>query len=833
MQDTTPPKRGVSIKERIKRTATGRKPAHSFSAASTQVTTATGSVTEAGGRFIGKTRTKSADRGNVKSVNEFIGKTTAKPAAKLAAKPAGKATTKHAAKLAAKPAGKPTAKPAPKLAAKPTGKPVPKTTAKRKHVVRHPESVISSKSQITPLTTQSEQSKTSTLKIYIPDSAASSAAKTTESTAVKSKNKTVQPKSRTGRSGRNKQNQRPTPANKLTSEQTITPATFTSSQLPAIRENIWPSLDIARSEPHYSPSFKALRMHKGTTLNLKSEADKAKPKTKVKALRVIPLSGLCEVGRNMTVLEYGNDMIIIDCGVSFPDDSHPGIDSIIPNMEYVFKNVHKLRGVFITHGHEDHIGALSWLMEKIDAPVYATPLPIELIRYKLEDRGIKGKDKLLRTVHDGDVIKAGCLSVEYIHVNHSIADACALAIRTPIGTVIHTGDFKIDYTPINGGVIDLPRLASIGSEGVLLLLCESTNIERAGFSPSEKVVGETFAGIFAEATGRVIVATFSSNVYRIQQIIDAAERHNRKVALIGRSMQNVFRAADSLGYIKRRADTIIDLANVDNYAPEELVIITTGSQGEPLAALTRMAFDEHRKVEINPSDTIIISATPIPGNEKPIYRVINELYKKGAKVIYSSLAHIHVSGHAYREEIKLIHELLRPKYFIPVHGEYRMLHLHAELAHEIGQPWDTIFILNNGDICQITENDAKIVGSFNAEPVLIDGKSATTLDNNVLESRKILAEEGIIVISLCVNKATQTLAAAPAIQTRGFVYQSDLSDIESETTALIHRYIKKVVNNNKPLADMLRSHQFRDQLYSLFYEKTSRRPIVLVSVLEV
>lgn len=602
----------------------------------------------------------------------------------------------------------------------------------------------------------------------------------------------------------------------------LTPLSVTNTEM---REMIWQNLDLDRTGPHFSPSFKPLR--------LQENQGKTRIKQKQKALRIIPLSGLCEVGRNMTVIEYGNDMIIVDCGVSFPDESHPGIDSIIPNMEYVFSNLHKLRGIFITHGHEDHIGAISWLLNRVDAPLYTLPLPASLIRYKLEDRGVKGKDKLIRVVHAGDFVHAGCMKIEYIHVNHSIADACALAITTPEGVILHTGDFKIDYTPINGEIIDLPRLSQIGSEGILLLMCESTNVERPGFSPSERVVGESFADIFANAKGRVIVATFSSNVYRIQQIIDAAERHKRKVALIGRSMQNVFRAADSLGYIHRQADTIIDLNVADQYSPEELVIITTGSQGEPMAALTRMAFNEHRKIEINEQDTVIISATPIPGNEKPIYRVINELYKKGAKVIYSSLAHIHVSGHAYREEIKLLHKLLRPKYFIPIHGEYRMLHMHGELAHEMGQPWDSIYILNNGDVFQISGEEAAIVNQIEAEPVLIDGTSATTIDNAVLESRRILAEEGIVVVSLCVDHDNQGLATNPAFQTRGFVYQSDLSVIQTEAARFIHGFIRKVTNNEKPLAESLKSHAFREQLQNLFYQQTSRRPIVLVSVLEI
>lgn len=614
---------------------------------------------------------------------------------------------------------------------------------------------------------------------------------------------------------------------------------FKGSILPSLkqRQAIWANFDFSREEPHLSPSFIAMKLKRrkptrGQQPQSAKRVKKATLKPRTDALKVIPLGGLCEVGRNMTALEYGQDLIVVDAGVSFPDENQPGIDSVIPNMQYIFDNLHKLRGIFITHGHEDHIGSLPWLMKKVQAPVYTTPLPAALIRNKLVDKGVKGKHDLIREVRAGDRIKAGCMEIEYIHVNHSIADACALAIRTPAGTVVHTGDFKVDYTPIDAGPIDLPRLATIGAEGVLLLLCESTNVERPGFSPSERVVGESFADIFAEATGRIFVATFSSNVYRVQQIIDAAERHHRKVALIGRSMQSVFQAADSLGYIRRQPDTIIDLHEIDHYEPEELVIITTGSQGEPMAALTRMATDQHRTIEIDETDTVVISATPIPGNEKPLYRVINELYKRGAKVVYSSLAHIHVSGHAYREEIKLMHQLIQPKYFMPVHGEYRMLHIHAQLAHDLGQPWDSIFMLNNGDILQISDQGAGILASLPAEPVLIDGKSSTTLDNAVLESRRTMAEEGLVCLSLCVDAQGQGLACPPAFESRGFVYANDLQAIQKLASDEIDKFVNRTVHAGKPLAALLRSEQFADNMKSVLANRTQRKPIVVVSVLE-
>ena len=369
--------------------------------------------------------------------------------------------------------------------------------------------------------------------------------------------------------------------------------------------------------------------------------------TRTKSLKVIPLGGLCEIGKNMTIYEYGRDMIIVDVGVAFPEESQPGIDSVIPDMSYVLENRDKLRGIFLTHGHEDHIGSLAYLLKSVDVPVFGGRLTMELVSYKIEEKGIRNREKNLRVIQAGERIRAGCFEIEPVHVNHSIADAFAFAIRTPVGLCIHSGDFKIDYTPIHGDPIDLRRFAALGREGVLLFFCESTNVERQGFSSSESTVGEAFSEHFKKATGRILVATFSSNVHRVQQVITAAEENNRKVALVGRSMLNVCRAANNLGYLEMKSDTLIDISEVNQYAPEQLVIITTGSQGEPLAALTRMAFAEHRFIQINSTDTVIISATPIPGNEKPIYRVINELYKRGANVVYSDLADIHVSGHAY------------------------------------------------------------------------------------------------------------------------------------------------------------------------------------------
>lgn len=551
-----------------------------------------------------------------------------------------------------------------------------------------------------------------------------------------------------------------------------------------------------------------------------------------KAIKIIPLGGLCEVGRNMTAIEYNDEIIVVDIGISFPDGSQPGIDHIIPNFNYIIQNKHKLKAVFITHGHEDHIGAVSYFVEALSCTVYAPPLALALINLKLEEKRLNKRARLFE-VRSGDVIKLGSFEVEYIHVNHSIADSNALAIKTELGTILHTGDFKVDYTPINGGPIDLPRLASLGREGVLLLLCESTNIEKPGFSMSESTVGQCFIDAFNKAKGRIIVATFSSNVHRVQQIITAAEKNGRKVALIGRSMQNVFKAAAKLSYIKYSPSTIIDIDQVRNYPDHEVTIITTGSQGEPMAALTRMAFSDHRQIDIRENDTIIISSTPIPGNEKPIYRVINELYKKKANVIYSDMAEVHVSGHAYREEIKLMHQLIRPKYFMPVHGEYRMLYEHGKVANELGQPWDTIFIMNNGDILQITDKEAYIADFFECEPVLIDGKSATSLDSTVLNDRITMAEEGIFIVSLCLDKYGSNLLAEPSYQTKGFAYSHDIAEILREVSRFINTFVDKVNEKNKDLSQALRSQFFKEKLKELLFKVAARRPIVIVSVIEI
>ncbi|MDO5377128.1 MAG: ribonuclease J [Clostridia bacterium] len=552
------------------------------------------------------------------------------------------------------------------------------------------------------------------------------------------------------------------------------------------------------------------------------------------ALRMIPLGGMCEIGKNMTAYEYGSDIIIVDCGQIFPDETMPGVDAVIPDFTYVLQNRDRVRGIFITHGHEDHIGGLPYLLRELRAPVYGGRMTIELLRYKLDDRvpGL-GKSCELNVVPDGGVVRAGCFSVEFIHVNHSIADAFMFAIRTPVGTVVHSGDFKIDYTPINGEIMDLQRIAQIGREGVLLFVCESTNIEVPGFSKSERHVGESMAEMFKDAKGRIFVATFSSNVSRLQQIFTAAERHGRKVALVGRSMLNVFNAANNLGYIQKKPDTLIEISQVDNYPPEQVVIISTGSQGEPMSALTRIAFSNHREVEIQPGDTVIISATPIPGNEKPIYKVINELYRRGAKVYYSALADVHVSGHASQEEIKLVHSLVRPKFFIPAHGETRMLYQHAELAHKLGVPFENIFILANGDIFEISKGTARVTGFTNGDAVLIDGSSVGEVGNSVLRERKLLSDDGVVVIALAVSAKTGAMLAQPVVSAMGFLYDSEHAKIEAACRQHVANMATRTISSGRKVSEAVASGQMQSQLRSFLYERTKRRPVVLINLIEV
>ena len=552
-------------------------------------------------------------------------------------------------------------------------------------------------------------------------------------------------------------------------------------------------------------------------------------------LKMIPLGGMREIGKNMFVYEYGQDMIIVDCGISFPDENMPGVDVVIPDFSYIRENRQKLRGIFLTHGHEDHIGALPWLCREFNAPIFGNHLTIALVRQKLEDRGTGVKGVKLVEINDGDRKKAGCFEVEFIHTNHSIADANALAIRTPAGLIFHSGDFKIDYTPINGKPMDLSRIAEIGQEGVLLMVCESTNVERAGHTSSESKVGETLIDLFQQAEGRIFVTTFSSNVFRIQQIFTAAEHFGRKVVLIGRSMLNYFSAANGLGYLQYKPDTLIDIKQIGRYHADQLVFITTGSQGEPLSALTRMAFAEHKQIEIVRGDMVILSSSAIPGNEKPIYTVINELYKRGARVIYESLSEIHVSGHAYQEELKILHNLVKPKYFIPGHGEYRHLYLHAELAHKMGIAYENIFLLNNGDVFeyQVDKKAANIHGYVHTDAVLIDGSGVGDIDKHVLRDRLLLADEGIVVVAIAVSKETGEMVGQPNVQARGYIFESESEKMVNACQKLVTKLAELPVQNKNRLRTALQSDEVTDKLQHLLYSKTKRRPMILVSIVEI
>ncbi len=574
-----------------------------------------------------------------------------------------------------------------------------------------------------------------------------------------------------------------------------------------------------------------------TFLKTVKDAEKAFASKKEKhKLKVIPLGGMQEIGKNMTLFEYDNDIIIVDVGVAFPEESMLGVDSVIQDYTYVLQNKDKVRGIFLTHGHEDHIGSLPFLMRELKCPLYGGKLTIELARHKLMEAGVGTRGIELVYCAAGDTIKAGSsFAVEFIRVNHSIADAFAFAIRTPIGNVIHTGDFKIDFTPINGDPIDLGRFAEYGRQGVLLMLAESTNVEIPGSSPSEKHVGESFQRIFQNTRGRIIIATFSSHVHRMQQIFTAAEMYGRKVALIGRSMLNTFSVANSLGYITMNPSTLIDINDINKYEPEEVVILTTGSQAEPMSALSRMAFASHRVVDIHEGDTVILSAHPIPGNEKPIYRVINELFRRGAHVIYESLADVHVSGHAYRDELTLIHTLVRPKFFVPCHGEYRMLFRHAALAQRLGTPESRTFILNNGDVLEVSQDSAKIAGFVPAAPVLIDGAGAGDIDNRVFRDRRILADDGVVSVSIVLSKVSGKLLCPPALSSVGFLFESEAGPVQHECAQKLYNYLHRLETSKstKSIRDAAESHQIRDALKSMLYESTKRRPLIMINVLEI
>lgn len=548
-------------------------------------------------------------------------------------------------------------------------------------------------------------------------------------------------------------------------------------------------------------------------------------------LKIIPLGGLEEVGKNMTVFEYGNEMIIVDCGVAFPEDDMLGVDLVIPDFSYLTKNREKFKAMVITHGHEDHIGAIPYVLKELNVPVYGTRLTLGLIKNKLEEHKLV-RSTSLKCVKAGDVITIGCFKIEFIRSTHSIADSVALAITTPVGVIFHTGDFKIDYTPIDGKPIDLSRIAEIGNQGVLALMSDSTNAEREGYTMSEKTVGKVFDNIFTGCTKRIIVATFASNVHRVQQIVNSAVKTNRKVAICGRSMENVMNVAIELGYLNIPDGVLIDIDDIDDYIPERLVLITTGSQGETMSGLSRMASGTHRKVVITRDDLVIISATPIPGNEKLVSNVIDDLFKIGADVIYHSLADVHVSGHACQEEQKLMLSLVKPKYFIPVHGEYRHLKAHAETAMKIGIPEENIMMLTNGRVLELDKNMCKLGSTVPAGQLLVDGLGVGDVGNIVLKDRQHLSQDGLIIVVIAMDGKTGQILAGPDIISRGFVYVRESEDLMDS----IKRQIFKDISNmeSEGIKDWTTiKTRVKDTLHDFVYSKTKRNPMIIPIISEI
>lgn len=549
-------------------------------------------------------------------------------------------------------------------------------------------------------------------------------------------------------------------------------------------------------------------------------------------VRIIPLGGMLEVGKNMTAYECQGDMFLVDCGMTFPDEQMLGVDLVLPDFSYIAKNRDRLRGVVITHGHEDHIGALPYFLKEYNVPVYATKLTIGLIENKLREHGLYGKVKLVQ-IAPRETIKLGCMEVEFIRVNHSIPDAVALAIHTPAGVIIQTGDFKIDYTPIIGDIIDLARFGELGSHGVLALLSDSTNAERPGFTPTERTVGESFDKLFKQAAEkRIIVATFSSNVHRIQLICEAAAKHGRKVAVSGRSMVNVVATAIELGYLTPPKDVMIDIDDLNRYRPDQVVIITTGSQGEPMSALSRMSTNDHRKVSVSPGDFIIISATPIPGNEKTVGRVVNELMRLGADVIYERMYEVHVSGHACQEELKIMLALTRPKFFFPVHGEFKHLKRHASLALAMGMDSDHVFIGENGKVFELDGVSVKSDETVPSGRVLVDGLGVGDVGSIVLRDRKHLGQDGLIVVVTTIDQRTGEIISGPDIVSRGFVYVREAEDMLSEAKNIARQALEECRRNNVHEWGTLKN-QVRDALSSYFYSRTKRSPMILPVIQEI
>ena len=548
-------------------------------------------------------------------------------------------------------------------------------------------------------------------------------------------------------------------------------------------------------------------------------------------LKIIYLGGLNEIGKNLTVYEYGGDIIVVDCGMGFPDDDMYGIDVVIPDVTYLIRNQNKIRGIFITHGHEDHIGALPYVLRSVNAPIYATRMSAGLIKLKLEEHRLLDRTKLI-TCEAGQVVKAGRFSVEFIHVNHSIADAVAFAIKCPVGTCIHTGDFKIDATPIQGGMMDLARLGELGKEGVLALLADSTNVERSGYTRSERSVGASFDALFRGCEERIIVTTFASNVDRIQQIIDVAARYGRKVAVTGRSMENVMKVSTELGYMSIPDGILMDLNHIKSLPKNRVCIITTGSQGETMSALTRMAFNTHRQVDLLPGDRVIISASAIPGNENAIGNVVNELYRKGVEVMNERDLALHVSGHACQEELKIVHALVKPKFFVPVHGEQRMLQIHGKLAQQMGMEPNHVLISDIGRVMEFTPNSARLAGTVTAGQVFVDGYGVGDVGSVVLRDRRHLAEDGMIVVALSMSGEDGALVSGPDIITRGFVYVKESEGLLEELRQVAMEALQHVDTRYNTDWSAIKG-AIKGDLSGYLYKKTKRSPMILPVIMEV
>ena len=547
-------------------------------------------------------------------------------------------------------------------------------------------------------------------------------------------------------------------------------------------------------------------------------------------LKIIALGGLDEIGKNITVFEYEDEIILVDCGLEFPEDDMLGVDLVIPDVTYLIKNKDKIKGLVITHGHEDHIGAIPYVLKQVNMPIYATKLTVKLIEHKLEEHHIRNQVKV-NIVNQGDTVNFGKMQVEFIRSSHSIPDAVMLAIHTPVGTVIHTGDFKVDYTPIDGQEMDLGRLAEIGNRGVLALLSDSTNSERKGFTMSEKSIGPVFDNLFEGCKKRIVVATFASNVHRVQQIVNSAVKFGRKIAVSGRSMINMIEAARNLNYIDAPDDLFIDIDMIKNYTDDQLVIITTGSQGETMSALTRMANGEHKKVTITGNDLVIISANPIPGNEKSVSKVIDQLMKIGAEVVYSALADVHVSGHACQEEQKLIMALVRPKYFLPVHGEYRQLMAHRDTAIEMGIPKENIFITGNGRVLELNENEAKFTGTVPSGRVMVDGLGVGDVGNIVLRDRQHLSQDGLIVIVMTMNEETGEIVAGPDVISRGFVYVRESENLMDDVKSYIREEIRDLESKHIRDWSTIKS-TLKDDVRDFVFDRTKRNPMILPIIME-